>query len=320
MTERFPVRVRSIENEALEVRSFELVALDGANLPGFSAGAHIDVELGPGLIRQYSLSNDPVERHRYVVGVKREPQSRGGSAAMHDTVKAGDMLKIGAPRNNFHLEASAPFSLLMAGGIGITPLLSMTRELARLQRPYALHYFARSREHAAFHGLLSREPFAPQVQFHLGLEPGSLGPHIDRLLRQAPSGAHLYLCGPGAFMDLATKTASGILAPAAVHLEYFIAERLVPAAGDQAFVIKLARSGRTLAVPAGRTIIEILRENGIEVETSCEQGVCGTCLTRVLDGIPDHRDAFLTDEERKACDQMTICVSRAKSEFLLLDL
>jgi len=317
---KLTVTVRAVRDEALDVRSFELVAAEGGALPPFTPGSHIDVEVAPGIVRQYSLCNDPRETDRYLIAVKREPASRGGSAGMHERVRAGDRLTIGEPRNNFALAADASHHLLIAGGIGITPLLAMAQHLLATGASFQLVYFSRSIAHTAFRDVLSAPEYRGRVTFHYALEPEQVRAYLRKLLWEHSPGAHLYLCGPRPFMDLVETTAAPTWAPSSVHLEYFAADPAALAGPSEGFIVKLARHGGEFNVPEGRTIIEVLAENGIDVDTSCEQGVCGTCITGVLEGEPDHRDVFLTDEEKRAGDRMTICVSRAKSARLVLDL
>ena len=314
------VRVQAVRDEAQDVRSFTLVAADARPLPAFSAGSHIDVHVGPGLVRQYSLCSDPSDTGRYQIAVKREPASRGGSQGMHERVREGDLITISAPRNNFALEPAAKHHLLVAGGIGITPLLSMARQLARAGAEFSLIYFSRSIAHTAFHELLSTPQYRGRVTFHYALEPDHVRAYLRRILWTRPPDGHLYLCGPRPFMDLVETTAAPTWPPDSVHLEYFSADPASLAGPKDSFVIKLARHGGEFEIAEGRTIIEVLAEHGVTVDTSCEQGVCGTCLTGVLEGEPDHRDVYLTDAERLANDRMTVCVSRAKSPRLVLDL
>lgn len=314
------VIVQAVRDEALDVRSFELMAEDGDSLPPFTPGSHIDVHVAPGVVRQYSLCNDPREADRYVIAVKREPASRGGSSGMHERVRAGDRLVVSAPRNNFALVADARHHLLLAGGIGITPLLCMARHLLASGASFQLIYFSRSIAHTAFHDVLSSPEFRGRVTFHYALEPDQVRAYLRKLLWARPTGGHLYLCGPRAFMDLVETTAAPTWAPDAVHLEYFAADPAALAGPSAGFVVKLARHGGEFVVPEERTIIEVLAEHGVIVDTSCEQGVCGTCITGVLEGEPDHRDVFLTDAEKRAGDRMTVCVSRARGSRLVLDL
>ena len=311
------VRVANIREEAIDICSFELVSVDGSALPAYTAGSHIDVHLKPGLTRQYSLCGG--QSGSYMIAVKREASSRGGSAAMH-ALKVGDTLSIGAPRNNFALQPAAPHHLLIAGGIGITPLLGMARELNAAKASFDLQYFTRSIEHTAFHELLSRPEFHGKVRFHYALEPERVRAYLRRLLWHRLDGAHLYLCGPKPFMDLVETTAAPTWQPEAVHLEYFSADPASLSVQGEAFEVVNASTGARYAIPPDKSIAQVLADNGTLVPTSCEQGVCGTCLTGVREGEPDHRDVFLTDDEKRACDRIMLCVSRARSPRIVLDL
>jgi vanillate O-demethylase ferredoxin subunit len=210
--------------------------------------------------------------------------------------------------------------VLLAGGIGITPILSMAKHLEATRASYQLQYFTRSRQHTAFRDLLSLPPFGERVLFRYALEPGELHTCLKDLLGHRSEKAHLYVCGPRPFMDLVKATAAAAWPPASVHSEYFCADPGSLADPGGEFEVKLARTGRTYTVPEGKTIVQLLAENDVHIEVSCEQGICGTCLTGVLEGTPDHRDMFLTDDEKSACDRLTPCVSRAKSRLLVLDL
>ncbi|MBT2321911.1 oxidoreductase [Variovorax paradoxus] len=312
------VRVTQRAEEAEGICSFELVSQSGDELPAFSAGAHIDVHVAPGLVRQYSLSNDPSERHRYRIAVLREENSRGGSAGMHEKVQLGDALCISEPRNHFPL-VDAPRTILVAGGIGVTPILAMAQTLHAQGLPFEMHYCGRSSNRMAFLVEIGASGFSKQVTLHRDDLPEE---KFDaRALFAAPSmDAHLYVCGPSGFMDFVLETARDQgWSDNQLHREYFagVAAALET---DGSFEVRLARTGLKCQVPAGKTVVEILAAHGVEVETSCEAGVCGTCLTRVLEGIPDHRDTFLTDAERAANDQFTPCCSRASSPCLVLDL
>ncbi len=319
-TSTIDVRVAAKRNEATDICTYELVDAGGDALPPFAAGAHIDVHLPNGLVRQYSLCNDPGESHRYLIGVLRDPASRGGSQAMHEMVNEGDMLKIGAPKNHFPLAHEARRSLLLAGGIGVTPILCMAERLAGAGAEFDMHYCTRSRERTAFVERIEASRFAPRVHFHFDDGPDEQKLDIAALLATPEAGTHLYVCGPKGFMDAVLDTARAQGWPEKqVHYEFFSAEPL-KSDDDESFDVKLASSGRTVRVEAGQSVIEALAAAGVEVPTSCEQGVCGTCLTRVIEGTPDHRDSYLTDEEREANDQFLPCCSRAKSALLVLDL
>ncbi|WP_428422888.1 PDR/VanB family oxidoreductase [Methylibium sp.] len=314
------VRVARKRIEAAGICSYELVDPDGAPLPPFGAGSHIDVHLPNGLVRQYSLCNHPAETSRYLIGVLRDPASRGGSAAMHDLVHEGDLIRIGGPRNHFPLAASGGHAMLLAGGIGITPILAMAEHLASAGAPFEMHYCSRSRDRTAFHDRLKSSSFASRVAFHF--DDGDAAQKIDLpALLASPGGErHLYACGPAGFLEfvLATARAQG-WPQESIHFEYFAA----PAQdtdGDTAFDVRIASTGKVYRIAADRSVAAALAEQGVVIEVSCEQGVCGTCLTRVLDGEPDHRDQYLTEAERARNDQFTPCCSRAKSQLLVLDL
>jgi len=314
------VRVVRKAVEATDICTFELVDAAGAALPAFSAGSHVDVQLPSGLTRQYSLCNDPAESHRYLIGVLRDPASRGGSAAMHDQVGEGTLLQISPPRNHFALAHAARRHLLLAGGIGVTPILCMAERLARLGADFALHYATRSRERTAFLGRIQASAFASRVAFHF--DDGAPAQRLDlpALLAAPLDGTHLYVCGPKGLMDAALGTARANGWPEAqIHYEFFGAE-VQASADDASFEVQLASSGRVVVVARGKTVLAALADAGVVVPSSCEQGVCGTCLTRVIEGTPDHRDQFLLPEEQAANDQFLPCCSRARSPRLVLDL
>ena len=311
------VKVLRRQEEAEGIFSYELARPDGAPLPAFSAGSHIDVHLPGGLVRQYSLSNDDQETHRYRIAVLRDPASRGGSIALHDQVRAGDALTISAPRNHFPLVTS-PHSLLLAGGIGITPLLCMAQRLVATGRDFSLHYCTRSLSRTAFRDSVAG--FGERA--HLHLDDGDAAQKLDlpAVLAAAPAGSHLYICGPGGFIDFVVQTARAAgWSDDRVHLEYFGAAPQ-DTTGDRAFEVRLASTGKTYTIPADQTVVAALQAQGVDMLVSCEQGVCGTCLTSVLEGQCDHRDMYLTDDEKARHDQFLPCCSRAKSPLLVLDL
>jgi len=319
-TATLSVRVARKAVEAQDICTFELVAVQGGALPAFSAGSHVDVQLPGGITRQYSLCNDPQETHRYLIGVLRDPASRGGSQAIHEQVQEGDVLQISAPRNHFPLAHDAKKHLLMAGGIGVTPILCMAERLANTGAEFEMHYAARSPARAAFRQRIAQSAFADRVQFHF--DDGEPAQKLDlTALLQAPvAGTHLYVCGPKGYMDAVLGTARQNGWPEAqLHYEFFGAE-VVKSDSDAGFEIKLASSGRIVMVPKDQTVTQALAEAGVEIMMSCEQGVCGTCLTRVLEGVPDHKDSYLTPEEQAANDQFTPCCSRSKTPRLVLDL
>ena len=318
MTEHLDVRIKAISWEAPDIHSYELRALSGADLPPFTAGAHIDLNLPNGMVRSYSLVNPQTERHRYVVAAQKDRATRGGSRCLHERVGVGDTIRISAPRNNFPVAEEAGHSVLIAGGIGITPILCMVRRLATLGRSWELHYCARTRESAAF-----LEPLAAlqsaQGKLHLNFdgEPGGRMLDLTAVVGAAGEDAHLYCCGPLPMLAAFEAATAGV-APARVHVEYFTAKEAPVTAGG--FTVALKKTGRELFVPEGKTILEAILDAGIDAPYSCMEGVCGTCETRVLEGVPEHRDLVLTREEQAAGRTMMICCSGSKSERLVLDL
>ena len=314
------VRVARKAGEALDICTFELTALDGGALPAFSAGSHIDVKLPGGITRQYSLFNDTAESHRYIIGVLKDPASRGGSRAMHELISEGDVLTISAPRNHFPLAHGARHSILFAGGIGITPLLCMAERLARVGESFELHYCTRSEDRTAFLSRIRCSGFGERAKFHFDNGPPEQKLDLAKRLATPEVGVHLYVCGPTGFMDAVLGSARGNgWAEDQLHYEFFSAEP-VKSDADAAFEVRLASSGRVVVVAKDQSVTQALVAAGVEVMTSCEQGVCGTCLTRVLDGEPDHRDMYLSPEEQAANDQFLPCCSRSKSPRLVLDL
>lgn len=316
--------VRCITREADGIHSFELVDPDGAELVAFAAGSHVDVAVPGGALRQYSLCNDPRERHRYVIAVLREAGGRGGSVCMHDRVRVGDRLEVSAPRNNFKLEESAPRHLLIAGGIGVTPLLAMIHRLRALGRDWELHYCTRSPARTAFIDSLRESGPGGRVHFHHDGGDPARGLDVQPLLAAVHPGTHLYCCGPAGLMA-AVKGASAHWPPAQVHFEYFAAPVAAPAAAGVAsvaaeseFEVQIASTGQIFSIPRDRTILAVLSAGGVTVESSCEAGVCGTCRTRYLAGEPDHRDFVLMGDEPR--EFIMLCVSRSRGTRLVLDL
>ncbi|MFT4089318.1 MAG: PDR/VanB family oxidoreductase [Asticcacaulis sp.] len=313
------IEVTDITDETALIRRFELRAVNGAALPAFGAGSHIDVHITDSLVRQYSLSNAPSETHRYVIGVLKEAVSRGGSKAMHDQITVGTRLRISEPRNLFPLASEAQKSLLIAGGIGITPILSMAEDLWARSAPFELHYYARARDMAGFLERLSQAPYAASVHLHFDAEPDTQYPVSD-LVKAPQTGTHLYVCGPDAFMNhvLDASRAAG-WAEADLHREYFTPQTQ-SLADDGWFKIRINSTGQEFDVEPDQTVAQAMEANGVFISLSCEQGICGTCLTGVIEGVPDHRDQYLTEEEQASNTQFTPCCSRAKSPLLILDL
>ncbi|MES2261799.1 MAG: PDR/VanB family oxidoreductase [Pseudomonadota bacterium] len=319
MINNISVRVVGKVSEAVDICSFELASADGRPLPPFSAGSHIDVLVSDTITRQYSLCNDPAETDRYVIGVLRDPGSRGGSLAMHDAVKAGDIIEISAPKNHFPL-LHAERILLFAGGIGVTPILCMAERLSAIKANFSMHYCTRSPERTAFLERIKASDFSSRVTFHHDAGPAEQRLDLPALIATPEPGTHLYVCGPAGFISHVVDTAKSLgWDSSQIHFEYFGAAPQ-DTSHDTGFEVKLASSGRVYAIPADRTVFQVLDEHGVDIPVSCEQGVCGTCITRVLSGTPDHRDAYFTDEERAANDQFTPCCSRSLSKLLVLDL
>jgi vanillate O-demethylase ferredoxin subunit len=312
------VLIRARADIATDIVGLTLEPLDGGALPAFVAGAHIDVHVAPGLIRQYSLANDPCDTHCYRIGVLRDPKSRGGSVAIHERFKAGEVLKISAPRCNFPLNPEATSSLLFAGGIGITPILSMAYKLHSNGQDFSIHYASRSRDRAAFVEELTTGEFRDKANLYFDDGAPDQRFDLDRALLAAGPSADVYVCGPAGFITFVVEGARRLgWQESRIHVEHFGAE--VSTTG-KSFVVEARKSGVEIRVDEGQTISQALAAAGVCVPVSCEQGVCGTCLTRVLEGTPDHRDCYQTDEEKAAGDYITPCCSRALSARMVLDL
>lgn len=313
------VRVAHKRSEALDICSLELVAAHG-NLPAFTAGAHLDVHLPNGLVRQYSLCNSPTDSSRYLIAVLRDAASRGGSQVVHEAVAEGSTLQVSAPKNHFPLAEAAPHHLLLAGGIGVTPMLAMAETLAASGQSFELHYATRSPERTAFVDRLAAAPYASRVKHHFDDGEPTQKLDIATTLLNAPQGSHLYVCGPQGFMDAVLGTARSSDWPEQqLHYEFFGAAP-VDTSDDGSFEVEIASSGQIIPVLPEQTTLQALQAAGLDIPMSCEQGVCGTCLTGVKSGTPDHRDHYLTPEEQAANEQFLPCCSRAKSARLVLDL
>lgn len=313
------VQVRKKVMEAQDIVALELADPSGKPLPAFSAGAHIDVHLAPGLTRQYSLCNNPEDRSGYVLGVLLEPESRGGSRAVH-ALNEGDLIEIGEPKNHFPLEASARESVLMAGGIGITPILCMAERLAHIGASFKLHYCTRSSERTAFRARLEADGIREHARIYHDNAAESERIQLKEAIGQPAPDRHLYVCGPAGFIEAVLNAGRELgWAEENLHREYFTGvDAFNP--DDAVFQVKVASSGDVIDVEPGQSITDALAANGIDLPVSCEQGVCGTCLTRVLEGEPDHRDLYLTDAEKEANDQMLPCCSRSRTPMLVLDI
>jgi vanillate O-demethylase ferredoxin subunit len=313
------LRVARIAAVTPRVKSVELVAAGGGALPAFTAGAHIDVALGNGETRSYSLLNPPTETGRYAIAVLRETDSRGGSTWVHDRLREGDVLQSSEPANNFPLNEAGERHLLIAGGIGITPLMSMSRRLAARGAEFTLHYCARSRAEAAFIDELEAA-LGLRLVAHFDGGDISRGLDVTALLKERPAAGHVYVCGPPGLIR-AVREAAAHWPKGTVHYELFRGTEadIAPRSGDQGFDVVLRRAGRTLHVPADQSILATLAAAGIKIKTLCKEGVCGTCRVGLIEGRADHRDEVLTDEERER--HIQVCVSRAlPGETLVLDL
>ena len=313
LTPSLPLRIVRSAMVAKDIRTFELRRDDGQDLPQFTAGSHISLRVPNGLVRKYSLCNDPMERERYVIAALREPAGRGGSLSLVDEAKDGDEIPVAPPRNDFPLVKSPAGFTLIAGGIGITPIMSMIRHLKSSGGRFKLYYCTRSPEQTVFRDELAGPEFRGQVVIHH--DGGDLAHALDLWpMLEQPKG-HVYCCGPRGLMT-AVRDMTGHWSPSAVHFEAFT-EPHKHAASDKLFRVRLARSGAAVDVPAGTTILDAIRGAGHQAASSCESGTCGTCRTRLIAGEADHRDLVLTDSERG--DNIMICVSRARSDELVID-
>lgn len=311
--------VHTLRHEAQDTISVELRPGGSSDFPAFAAGAHIDLHLPNGMVRSYSLCNDSREQHRYVVAVLKDRASRGGSRCVHEQLRVGMPLTIGAPRNHFPLHEDAAHSVLVAGGIGVTPILCMARRLQALGRSFELLCFARSRQHMAF--MPEIEALGAPVHWHFDDEQGG-PPDLRALLaRRAPSAdTHFYACGPSVMLDTFEKVCAE-LGHTQAHIERFAAVQVQAAADARAsYTVELRRSGKTFEVTPDTSLHKMLQACKADVPFSCEEGVCGSCETRVLEGEIDHRDSVLTAAERASNKVMMVCVSGCKSERLVLDL
>jgi tetrachlorobenzoquinone reductase len=317
-SDRLSLEVTDVQAEARDVVSIELRDPRGASLPPFEAGAHLEIDLPNGMVRHYSLVNDCRERDRYVIGVGRIAGSRGGSIFVHQSIRRGMTLAVSAPRNNFRLDPQAERFLFIAGGIGITPIMSMIRACEVDVKPWRLVYATRNCQRAAFYERLSEH--GPRVQFHFDDQRGAML-DVAHCLSDVRSGEHVYCCGPQPLME-AVRMHSKPLPADTVHFEYFTAPAEAPngAAVAGAFEVELRSSGRRFSVPPDKSILEVLEAGGLQLPFSCREGLCGTCLTAVCEGVPEHHDYVLSQAERDAGQSMTICVSRSKSPLLVLDL
>jgi phthalate 4,5-dioxygenase reductase component len=310
-----PLRVTRNDPIAEGIHILEFRDASGKQLPEFSAGAHIAVQVPNGLLRKYSLCNDPAERDRYQIAVKREDNGRGGSCSLVDDVKAGDELTVTAPVNDFGLPPRAQDFLFIAGGIGVTPIMAMIRQVRTEGKRFRLFYCSRSPDTTAFREELSAPQFRDTVTIHYDQGDASRSLDLRPILAERRNREHLYCCGPRPLME-AVRAMTDHWSSTAVHFEAF-SDAETHKAGDKPFKVRLARSGAVLDIPTTETILEALREHGLEVPSSCETGTCGTCRTKLLAGEADHRDLVLADHERK--DNIMICVSRARGDEITID-
>lgn len=311
------LRVAAAAHIAETIRAIELVSVDGSPLPRFAAGAHIDLKLPGDLSRSYSLTNGPETRDRYCIAVNRDAASRGGSAYVVEQLKVGDVLTATSPHNTFPLVEDAELSAFFAGGIGITPILAMIRRLEALGRPWTLYYAARNRQSAAFlPELAALDAVSPgRVQLHFDDEAGKVMPLL-KLAMTIPKAAHVYCCGPGRMIET-FQASAGWRPEEHVHIEHFVGAKGRP---TLAFDIELRRRGVSFHVPVGETILDVLLRHGVPVGHSCREGVCGSCETRVLEGVPEHFDNVLSRRERESNEVMMVCCSGCASGKLVLDL
>ena len=310
------MRLTAIIFGATRTNLFEFRPLRG-DVPRFTAGAHVDVYLPNGTIRQYSIASSTTDRARLLLGVKLEQQGRGGSRCMHEELRVGQVLKIGLPRNNFPLVEDAALSIFIAGGIGITPIKCMIDRLQAIGAGWRLHYAVRARDEALFADDFFSSA-GDRVHLHVDDEHAGRVIDVDAIIATAPADAQLYCCGPAPMLAAFEKACAGRPAKF-VHLERFSAPDVVAATGG-AYTVELARSKRAITVQADQSLLQALQAAGITIKTSCQQGICGTCETRVLAGTPDHRDMILSDEEKAANDTMMVCCSGSLGPTLVLDL
>lgn len=308
-----PLVVRALRPAADGVLAVDLGSPSGDELPAWTPGAHVDVAPHPSILRQYSLCGDLDDRRRWRVAVRRDDDGRGGSSYIHERVREGDVVRVGLPRNHFPL-ATHDCHLFVAGGIGITPILPMIRALEARGESWHLWYAGRSRRSMPFLGELLR--YDDRVEVFAADEGRRLD--VRQLLAAHRPGAGVYCCGPTglvtAVQDACTSWPAG-----SVHVERFSPLEVDPASSE-AFEVSLERSGLTVEVPADKSILEVLEANGVQVPFSCREGICGSCETFVVEGEPEHHDSVLSESERCAGESMMLCVSRAASPRLVLDL
>jgi vanillate O-demethylase ferredoxin subunit len=318
-TATLDLRIQAVTRETEDIVSLDLVDPQGRDLPEFAAGAHLDVHIAEGLVRQYSLANDPADRRRYQIAILLERAGRGGSKALHEKARPGRTLTVSAPRNHFPLADGARRHLLLAGGIGVTPMMAMIATLRARGADWRMHYCTRSAEKTAFLGRLKPLIAAGKVIVHHDGGDPKKGLDISATLREAEPGTHLYYCGPAGFMA-AVADAAKHWPDGSVHFEFFNSpvDRPAESRANTPFQVKLKSTGEILDIPADKSIVQVLRDKGHTVDTSCEEGYCGTCLTRYVEGEPEHRDTVLDAADH--AQYVLICCARSKSPMLVLDI
>ncbi|MEM9994908.1 MAG: PDR/VanB family oxidoreductase [Acinetobacter pittii] len=317
MTTLYDVVVKNRHVEGGNIAVMEFESATSAALPKVEAGAHIDVHLPNGMVRQYSLCQNPNDEGKFRLGILRDPESRGGSVSAFDEIKDGMQIQVSEPKNLFPL-LKAKHSVLIGGGIGITPLITMAYQLAHEGESFELHYCGASPEKCAFVDEIKNGELAKHTTFHFKSEGASHRAFFESAIKDIDSESHIYTCGPVGFMDWVINLATTHNFPEQqIHKEYFQVE--TDTSGDS-FEVVAERSGKIIMVEAGETILQALAKEGIDIEMSCEQGVCGTCMCDVIEGEPDHRDVYFTDEEKASNEQILVCCSRSKTPRLVLDI
>ena len=313
-------RVKSIRSVATGIQEYEFVPSEELDWPGFEAGAHIDVKIDDAHVRQYSLCNNPGDKNRYVIAVKKENDGRGGSKLLHETVQPGNVIQIGAPRNNFRLNDEYERYILVAGGIGITPLLAMAHSLWDRKKPFELHQCSRDQSARPFADEMQEVAFADAIHSYLDNSEMAGRFNAEEVLGPYEAGTALYVCGPSGFMSAVIAAGERLGWPQSAMFSETFAPPKVDVRENRPFEVYLARSKETLQIPASECLIDVLHASGHQVMCSCTQGICGSCITPVLEGVPEHRDSVMSDAERASNKQMCVCVSRAKGKRLVLDI
>lgn len=317
MTTLYDVVVKNRHVEGGNIAVMEFESATSTTLPKVEAGAHIDVHLPNGMVRQYSLCQNPNDEGKFRLGILRDPESRGGSISAFDEIKDGMQIQVSEPKNLFPL-LKAKHSVLIGGGIGITPLITMAYQLAHEGESFELHYCGASPEKCAFVDEIKNGVLAQYTTFHFKSEGASHRAFFESAIKDIDLESHIYTCGPVGFMDWVINLATTHDFPEQqIHKEYFQVETDI--SGDS-FEVVAERSGKIIMVEAGETILQALAKEGIDIEMSCEQGVCGTCMCDVIEGEPDHRDVYFTDEEKASNEQILVCCSRSKTPRLVLDI